>query len=130
MSSMTHMANGIRTGDPRGFKEGWRTYPPKRRNNSEHEDNSLKTLNDKNHHVLSQKFRHLISQVTLHRTFIFFDLGINFVWINLNLRLVWFGWFYGMSNIVVYSMLNSLYTYLLNILFVSTFDNILKWACT
>ncbi len=61
------MANGIRTGDPRGFnkgrsskfrkgsrvrqtpEEGRRTYRPKRRgNNNKDEDNSSKTLNDKN----------------------------------------------------------------------------------
>ena len=61
------MANGIRTGDPRGFnkghsskfcvgsqvwqipEEGWRTYQLKRcGNNNKDEDNSLKTLNEKN----------------------------------------------------------------------------------
>ena len=61
------MANGIRTGNPRGFnkgrsskfpggsqvrqkpEEGRRTYRPKRcGNNNEDEDNSPKTLNDKN----------------------------------------------------------------------------------
>ena len=61
------MANGIRTGDPRGFNkgrssklregsrirqtpdEGRRTYQPKRRgNNNKDEDNSPKTLSDKN----------------------------------------------------------------------------------
>ncbi len=59
------MANGIRTGDPRGFNkgrskfcvgsrvrqtpdEGRRTYRPKRcGNNNKDEDNSPKTLNDK-----------------------------------------------------------------------------------
>ena len=61
------MANGIRTGDPRGFNKGrnlkfhegsrvrqtpeegrW-TYRPKRcGNNNEGEDNSPKNLNDKN----------------------------------------------------------------------------------
>ena len=70
------MANGIRTGDPRGFnkgrsskfregsrvrqtpEEGRRTYRPKRcRNNNKDEDNSLKTLNDKNQQASSQKFR-------------------------------------------------------------------------
>ena len=59
------MANGIRTGDPRGFnkgrslkfredsrvrqtpEEGRRTYRPKRcGNNNKDEDNSPKTLND------------------------------------------------------------------------------------
>ena len=61
------MANGIRTGDPRVFnkgcsskfhvgslvrqtsEEGWRTYWPKHcGNNNKDEDNSPKTLNDKN----------------------------------------------------------------------------------
>ena len=72
------MANGIRTGDPRGFnkgrsskfregfrvqqtpEEGLRSYRPKRCENSD-EDNSPKTLNDKNQQVSSQKFRQLIS---------------------------------------------------------------------
>ena len=73
------MANGIRTGDPRGFnkgrsskfhegsrvqqtpEEGWRTYWPKRcGNNNKDEDNSPKTLNDKNQQTSSQKFRQLI----------------------------------------------------------------------
>ena len=65
------MANGIRTGDPRGFnkgrsskfregsrvrqtpEEGRRTNRPKRYgNNNKDEDNSPKTLNDNNHHGL------------------------------------------------------------------------------
>ncbi len=64
------MANGIRTGDPRGFnkgrsskfregsrvrqtpEEGQRTYWPKRcGNNNKDEDNSLKNLNDKKRHL-------------------------------------------------------------------------------
>ena len=71
------MAIGIRTGDPRGFskgrsskfrvgsrvrqtpEEGWRTYRPKRCGNNK-EDNSPKTLNDKNYQASSQKFRQLI----------------------------------------------------------------------
>ena len=70
------MANGIRTGDPRGFNEGRRegsrvqqtpeegrgTYRPKRcRNNNKDEDNRPKALNNKNHQALSQKFRQLIT---------------------------------------------------------------------
>ena len=70
------MANGIRTGDSRGFykgrsskfregsrvrqtpEEGRRTYQPKRNeNNNKDEDNSPKTLNDKNQQVSFQKFR-------------------------------------------------------------------------
>ena len=73
------MANGIRTGDPRGFnkgrsskfregsrirqtrEEGRRTYRPKRSgNNNKDEDNSPKTLNDKNQQASSQKFRQLL----------------------------------------------------------------------
>ena len=61
------MANGIRTDDPHGFnkgrslkfhvgsqvrhtpEEGRKTYQPKHcGNNNKNEDNSLKTLNDKN----------------------------------------------------------------------------------
>ena len=72
------MANGIRTGDPRGFnkgrsskfregsrvrqtpEEGRSTYRPKRcGNNYKDEDNSLKNLNDKNQRASSQKFRQL-----------------------------------------------------------------------
>ena len=75
------MANGIRTGDPRGFnkgrsskfregsrvrqtpEEGRRTYRPKRcGNNNKDEDNSLKNLNDKNQQASSQKFRQLIDK--------------------------------------------------------------------
>ena len=70
------MANGIRTDDHRGFnkrrsskfregsrvrqtpEEGRGTYRPKRYgDNNKDEDNSPKTLNDKNHQALSQKFR-------------------------------------------------------------------------
>ena len=70
------MPNGIRTGEPRGFnkrrsskfregsrvgqttEEGQRTYRPKRCGNyNKDEDNSLNTLNDKNHQASSQKFR-------------------------------------------------------------------------
>ena len=65
------MPNGIRTGDPGGFnkgrsskfregsrvrqtpEEGRRTYRPKRCANND-EDNSPKTLNDKNHQASSQ----------------------------------------------------------------------------
>ena len=72
------MANGIRTGDSRGFnkgrsskfregsrvrqtsEEGRRTYGPKRcENNTKDEDNNPKTLNDNNQQASSQKFRHL-----------------------------------------------------------------------
>ena len=69
------MANGIRTGDPRGlnkgcsskfrvgsrvrqtYEEGRRTCRPKRcGNNNKDEDHSPKTFNDKNHQFSSQKF--------------------------------------------------------------------------
>ena len=72
------MANGIRTGDPRGFnkgrsskfregsrvrqtpEEGRRTYRMKRcGNNNKNQDNSPKTLNDKNQQASFQKFRQL-----------------------------------------------------------------------
>ncbi len=72
------MANGIRTGEPRGFnkgrsskfhvssrvrqtpEEGRRAYRPKHcGNNNKDEDNSPKTLNDKSHQASSQKFRQL-----------------------------------------------------------------------
>ena len=71
------MANGIRTGDSRGFnkgrsskfcgssrvrqtpEEGRGTYRPKRcGDNNKVEDNCLKTFNDKNYQASSQKFRH------------------------------------------------------------------------
>ena len=70
------MANGIRTGEPREFnkghsskfrvgsrvrqtpEEGRGTYRAKRcGNNNKDEENSPKTLNDKNHQASSQKFR-------------------------------------------------------------------------
>ena len=73
------MANGIRTGNPRGFNKGhsskfcdgsrvWQTPEEGRRtywlkccgNNNKDEDNSLKTLNDKNHQASSQKFRQVV----------------------------------------------------------------------
>ena len=73
------MVNGIRTGDPRGLskeccfkfpagsrvqqtpEEDWRTYRLKHcEYNNEDEDNSPKTLNDKNHQASSQKFRQLM----------------------------------------------------------------------
>ena len=73
------MANGLRTSNPRGFnkghkskfcegswvwqtpEEGQRTYQPKCcGNNNKDEDNSPKTLNDKNHQASSQKFRQSI----------------------------------------------------------------------
>ena len=72
------MVNGIRTGNPCGFnkghsskfhvgsqvqqtpEEGRRTYWLKCcGNNNKDEDNSPKTLNDKNHQASSQKFRQL-----------------------------------------------------------------------
>ena len=74
------MANGIRTSDHRRFnkghgskfregsrvwqtpEKGWKTYRPKHwGNNNKDEDNSSKTLNDKNQQALSQKFRQLKS---------------------------------------------------------------------
>ena len=71
------MANGIRTGDPRGLnkgrgskfrvgsrirqtpEEGRRTYRPKRcGNNNKDEDNSPKTLNDKNRLAILSKLKY------------------------------------------------------------------------
>ena len=78
------MANGIRTGGPCGFNKGcslkfrvgsWVQQTPEEGqrkrcgNNNKDEDNSPKTLNDKNHQALSQKFR----QVMLYE----FQLGYN-----------------------------------------------------
>ena len=75
------MANGIRTGDTRGFnkersskfrvgslvrqtpEEGRRTYRPKRcgnKNNNNDKDNSRKTLNDKNLSSLNVGFESTI----------------------------------------------------------------------
>ena len=70
------MANRIKTGDPCEFnkgrsskfhvgsrvwqtlEEGWTTYRPKHYgNDNKDEDNGPKTLNDKNHQALSQKFK-------------------------------------------------------------------------
>ena len=81
------MANGIRTGDPRGFnkgrsskfregsrvrqtpEEGRRTYWPKHcGNNNKDEDNSTKNLNDKNQQASSQKFRQLVLQKCIYST--------------------------------------------------------------
>ena len=75
------MVNRIRTDDPRRFnkghsskfcvgstvqqtpEEGQRTYRLKRcGNNNGDEDNSPKTLNDKNHQALSEKIRQLFVQ--------------------------------------------------------------------
>ena len=69
------MVNGIETGDLCGFNKGrsskfhegsqtpeecWRTYRPKRGNNNKDENNSPKTLNDKNHQASSQIFRQFV----------------------------------------------------------------------
>ena len=71
------MANGTRTDDPRGInkggsskfrevsrdrqtpEEGRRTYRPKRCGNNKDEDNSQKTLCDKNHQASSQRFKYI-----------------------------------------------------------------------
>ena len=73
------MVNGIRTSDPRGLNKGRvgfpvrqtprgrRTYRPKRcGNNNKDEDNSPKTINDKNHQASSQKLRQQISCIQRH----------------------------------------------------------------
>ena len=117
------MSNGIRTGNPRGFKkgrsskfpqdsrvqqtpeDGQKTYWLKRcGNNNEDEDNSPKTLNDKNHQALSQKFSQLRN--------VLFCLG-------------WVGF---ISTIVGY-LTGYFSAYTLNIWFVNTFlDYIFKWS--
>ena len=90
------MVNGIRTGDPRGFNKGrsWKfsvgsrvrqtpeedqeTYRPKcYGNNNKFEDNSPKTLNDKNHLVSSEKFRQQISFMFLIKICIPIKIGSN-----------------------------------------------------
>ena len=55
---LTHI-DGFSDVDPNAkTPEGWRTYQPKHcGNNNKDEDNSLKTLNDKNHQASPQKFR-------------------------------------------------------------------------
>ena len=82
------MANRIRTGDPRGFnkrcsskfrvgsrvrqtpEESRRAYRPKCcGNNTKNEDNCPKTLKDKNHQALFQKFRQLISYINHQKYF-------------------------------------------------------------
>ena len=92
------MANGIRTEDPRRFnkgrsskfregsrfrqtpEEGQRTYRPKRcGNNNKDEDNSPKTLTDKNHQASSQKFWQLISVIVFH---IWLEIQITLIFIN------------------------------------------------
>ena len=91
------MANRIRTGDPRGFnnrrsskfrvgsrvrqtpEEGWRTYQLKHcGNNNKAEDNSQKTLNDKNHQASSQKFRQLRSLLFILISFLKIDIQIRY----------------------------------------------------
>ena len=67
------MAKGIRTGDPCGFNKGYSSkfhegprvqqIPEEGRGRNNNEDNSLKTLTDKNHHAPSQKFRQLTTFV-------------------------------------------------------------------
>ena len=89
------MANGIRTGDPRGFnkgrsskfrestrvrqtpEEGRRTFRPKHcGNNNKDEDNSPKNLNDKNQQASSQKFRQLINRASFTILIFAFKLRI------------------------------------------------------
>ena len=79
------MANGIRRDDPHGLnigcsskfregsrvrqtpEEGRRTYRPKRfGNNHKDEDNSPKTLKDKNHQASYQKFRQLTINIIMN----------------------------------------------------------------
>ena len=94
------MTNGIRTGDTCGFnkrrsskfrvgsrvrqtpEEGGRTYRPKYcGNNNKDEDNSLKTLNDKNHQASSQKFRQHLKKAGEH-------IGRNIVEITIKMKTI------------------------------------------
>ena len=108
------MANGIRTGDPHGFnkgrsskfregfwvrqtpKEGQMTYRPKRcGNNNKDEDNSLKTLNNKNVSYFSLTFTKkkqavywwIISLENLYTIFSFFlykGVDTKWLWRSIN----------------------------------------------
>ena len=67
-------------------EESRRTYRPKRcGNNSKDEDNSSKTLNDKNHQASSQKFRQLKKAVCICGNTL--DKGLNLftlqLWIDI-----------------------------------------------
>ena len=55
-------------------EEGWRAYWLKHCGNNKDEDNSLKTLNDKNHQALSQKSR----QVNLLLKIYHFMLSVSY----------------------------------------------------
>ena len=93
------MANGIRIDDPRGFskrysskfhdgsqvrqspEEDQRTYRLKHYgNNNKDEDNSLKTLNDKNQQTSSEKFRQLTSISVSFLNLDYHFKGSNFVY--------------------------------------------------
>ena len=56
-------------------EEGRRIQRPKRSEKNKDEDNSLKTLTDKNHQALSGKFRQLISSYAITFTFGLTPLG-------------------------------------------------------
>ena len=55
-------------------EEGWRTYRLKRCRNNKDENNSLKTLNDKNHQASSQKVRQLIKRLVQIFVIVIFTL--------------------------------------------------------
>ena len=65
--ALPHYTTGTSPLHHRHFLEGRRIYRPKRfGNNNNDEDNSPKTLNDKSHQALSQKFRQLLTNYILH----------------------------------------------------------------
>ena len=47
--------------------------------------------------------------------FFFLESKCSFQWLVIVILQLWFGWFYGMSTIIGYLMLNPVYTYILNI---------------
>ena len=101
------MANRIRTDNLRGFnkgrsskfregsqvrqtpEEGRRTYRPKRcGNNNKDENNSPKTLNDKNQQASSQKFRQLSVLTLTNIRFFFIQMQKNVLSFALFLRVL------------------------------------------
>ena len=98
------MANWIRTDDPHGFnkghsskfregsrvrqtpEEGLSTYRPKRGNNNKDEDNSPKTLNDKNYQASEIYFYMLYTGCSRNPCFIS------------NCHFVWYKWTWASGN--------------------------------
>ena len=120
------MANGIGTGDPHGFNKGLsskfregspvrqtadearRSYQPKRSANKyEDEDNSSKTLNDKNHQGSSQKFRQLSCVIVG----IFIRVYIVVVYLEGFVQRRWF-WLYISTSTFIFIFLFFIYIYI------------------